>query len=295
MLYIKEISSAREIFNNRYPKWLNYFIYYVKYIFCIITIKDENNCYIPYKQIKNKFIIKLIIKMLEKQNCKIVLSKYLLRNEYFIKELRNSKIEYLKGESLFNYNILDMLKYIANVKKKEVKQLEISILINNVIDTNMIKYMAMNVKRVNIVTSQIEKFRRIEEELQNELGISILITNNKRKSLLKSEIIVNIDFDKELLELYQINRQAIIIQKEKQSIKKKSFNGVNIVGYEIVFENEKMSNIFYKKFENKDILLSMIDISRNYLQVIEQISNYNIKVVNLIGNKGIISNREIEQ
>ena len=295
LLYIKEINSIKEIFNKKYPKWLNYVIYFAKFIFCIITVKNEDNCYIPYKNMKNKFAIKLTVIMIKKQNCKVILSKHLLENEQFMKQIINENIEYLEGEVLFDFNILNILKYIAKIQKKELKSLEISVLINNTSEESirMIKYLAMNLKRVNIVTKQIEKFRKVEEELQGNLGIPILVTNSKRKSLLKVSIIVNIDFSIELLELYQINRSAIIIQKQKQNINKKSFGGVNVIDHEIIFEEEKVYIDFYKNFRKKDLLLSMVDVRKNYVEVVEQLEKYNTKVINLVGNKGIISNMEL--
>ena len=92
--------------------------------------------------------------------------------------------------------------------------------------------------------------------------------------------------------MYQINRDAIIIQKQKQNINKKSFNGINVIDYEINFDIEGKSE-FYKEFENKDLLMSMIDINKIYKDIVEQLDKY--KVVGLIGNKGMISTIEFEQ
>lgn len=295
MLYIKEISEIEEIFYNKYPKWLNYIIYVIKCMFCVITVKSENNCYIPYKKITNRLFIKLVVTMLSKRTETIVLSKQLLENKLFMQEVRQKNIKIIDKCVLFDYNILNILKYIAKIKQKEIKDIEITLLINTVSENNinLIRYLAMNIKRLNIVTSNIDKFRKIEEELQEQLGISILITNSKRKSLLKAIIIVNIDFSKELLELYQINRSAIIIQKQKQNIDKKSFNGINVTNYEITFDME-CENEFYNEFENKDLLLSMINISKTYVDIVEELCNYNVKVTELIGNKGIINKMEFE-
>ena len=54
-----------------------------------------------------------------------------------------------------------------------------------------------------------------------ENGIIITITNNKKKSLMKSQIIINVDFPKELIDRYRINEYATIINiKEKLKINK---------------------------------------------------------------------------
>lgn len=293
MLYVKEIKDVREIFYDKYSNWLNYIIYFIKYIFCVLTIKGEK-CYIPYKCLKNSFIIKLIVIMLEKQNCTIVLSKQLLENIEFMNDIIGKKVAYVDGNVLFNYNVLNILKYIAKIKGKDIKQIEVSILVNNISNANinMIKYLSMSLKRLNIVTNQLDKFRRIEDELQEELGISILVTNSKRKSLLKAEIIINLDFAEDILALYQMNRNAIVIQKEKQSINKKSFNGINVVDYDIIFKKMEEDD-FYNDFENKDVLLSYIDTSKMYVDIINKLDCYDVRVVNLIGHNGVINSKEL--
>ena len=37
----------------------------------------------------------------------------------------------------------------------------------------------------------------------------------------------------------------------------------------------------------------MVDVRKNYVEVVEQLEKYNTKVINLVGNKGIISNMEL--
>lgn len=298
LLYVKEISSVKEIFNDKYPVYINYIIYFLKCMFCILTIRDENKCYIPYKKLKNKLIIKLIILMLSKQNCKIVLSKKLLKNNNFVKELKSNNVNYMKKDNLFNYIILKILEYITKTRNKDIKDIEVSILINNISEEigYIVKYLSMNIKRLNIVTSQIGKFKKLEEELQQNLGIPILITNSKRKSLLKADIIVNIDFKEEQLELYQVNRNAIFIQKEKQYINRKSFNGINVIDYEIIFEkNENLSDMFYNEFDDKDLLMSLMKAGKSYLDYVEIIDDYKVEIIYLKGNKGIIDKREFKK
>ena len=63
---------------------------------------------------------------------------------------------------------------------------------------------------MNIVTNHIEKFKKLEDKFM-ENGIMITIGNNKKKSLMKSKIILNIDFPNELINKYMIKDDAIII------------------------------------------------------------------------------------
>ena len=59
------------------------------------------------------------------------------------------------------------------------------------IDKHNIVFIAEHVKRLNIVTNNLNKFKKIEDYLYNELGITINISNNKKQSLLKSNLIFN--------------------------------------------------------------------------------------------------------
>ena len=76
---------------------------------------------------------------------------------------------------------------------------------------NLIVLIARKVKRLTIVSNNINKFRYLEEKLYNEYGIAIELSNNRRKSLLNSNIIINVDFEEEMVNKYNINSKAIII------------------------------------------------------------------------------------
>ena len=66
---------------------------------------------------------------------------------------------------------------------------------------------------------------------------------------MKSQIILNIDFPKELINKYNINDDAIIVNvKGKIKINKKRYNGLNINNYEIDFRDDKKNN---KALNNK--------------------------------------------
>lgn len=112
----------------------------------------------------------------------------------------------LKGSWLFNYLLSDTINYILLKKGKEISKTEISILVNKTTDTNIqnILNIAQNAKILNIVTENLAVFKQIEEKLYAEQGIMIRVTNNKKRSLLKSDIIINLDFSEE-----EINKYAI--------------------------------------------------------------------------------------
>ena len=133
------------------------------------------------------------------------------------------------GKWLFEVISCEVLDYIVNLKNIKKEDTEISILVNYITQNTLenIKKIARQYKRLNIVTNHIEKFKKIEEELYNKEGIMIIVTNNKKKSLSKSKIILNIDFPKELLNKYNIYENAILVNiRGNMKIARKRFNGI---------------------------------------------------------------------
>lgn len=134
----------------------------------------------------------------------IVISNQLKNNELITNKLQELNI--LNGRWLFNYLIYDTINYILQKKDKQIENSEISILVNKTTDTNIqnILNIAKNAKILNIVTENIPVFKQVEDKLYNEMGIMIRVTNNKKRSLLKSDIIINLDFSEDELNKYYI-------------------------------------------------------------------------------------------
>ena len=124
----------------------------------------------------------------------VVISDELKKNSIIINKLQELNI--LNGRWLFNYLLQDILNYISLKKNKEINKMEISILVNKTTNTNIenIINVAKSAKILNIVTENLTVFSQFEERLYDELGIMVRVTNNKKKSLLKSDIIINLDF-----------------------------------------------------------------------------------------------------
>lgn len=160
----------------------------------------------------------------------------------------------------------------------------------NKINTEIIIEIAKNIKTLNIVTNHIDRCKKIEEYLYNEFGIMINISNNKRKSLLNSEIILNIDFPEELINKYRIYEKSIIINiSEKIKLISKRFNGININYYKINIPEK------YKIYNFKDEIIYESIIFKIYKleDIMKKIKKDKIKIKKLIGNNGVISEKEI--
>lgn len=154
----------------------------------------------------------------------------------------------------------------------------------------IIIHIAKSIKRLNIITNHIEKCNKIQEYLYNEFGIMLNISNNKKRSLLKSEIIVNMDFPEELINKYRLYDDAIIINiNEKINLQSKRFNGININYYRINIPNE------YKIQEFQDeIMYESLIYGKKYELINNKIIKDKIEINKLIGKYGTINKIEIK-
>ena len=178
-LYVKELDNMDELFENE-TTILKYVKYFFKKIFCILTITKENICIIPYKKLNIPFVKKLITKLLIKSTKNVVLSKYLESIPDLKNNLNKADIHIYDGKILANYLLHDFVEYISKIREEEVHSQEINLLINTItaIDEQNIIYLANHCKRINIVTSNIRAFRKIEKYLEENF-----LKNKKRCNL----------------------------------------------------------------------------------------------------------------
>ena len=262
-------------------------------------IKIENNIIkLPYKenikQNKIETLAQKTKKVLEKNSTsqKVVLSKEIQKENLYINYLNTYGLKIQDGRWLFEILITDIIEYIINKKKLEKTKLKISILINDITEFEIenIKELAKKYKNLNIVTNHIEKFKKIEKELLEKEGIMITVTNNRKKSLVKSDIIYNVDFPEETLNKYVINDEAIIINLHgKIKIKKKRFNGLIVNNYEIdLREDKKDEQMLSKKYYMRDIYQAELYQKQGFNNLKEKIKKDNVKISKLFLNNGEI-------
>ncbi len=165
-------------------------------------------------------------------------------------------------------------------------------LINDLEDFNkeIIINIAKNIKRLNIITNHINKCKKIEKYLYKEFGIMLNISNNKQRSLLKSEIIINFDFPEELINKYKVYDNAIILNmNDKINLHSKRFNGINVNYYKIdIPEEYKLDG-----FKDEIVYESLIYTKNNYKEIYKKIKEDKIEINKLVGNNGIIRENEI--
>ena len=279
---------------------------FIKKCFKVLTIKQVQNRVIVELPIENyetigerlqeKLANKLSKSMYDKPNQNLVLASN-LELETFKNTLYANNCNILNGRWLFKFLISQVVDYIAEKQGEETGKLNVAIMINDNSENNLktIVKLAQKVKLLSIITSDIDRFKRVEEYLFENMGIVIHTTNNRRKALLKSSIIINVDFPEETVNQYTIPKKAIVINvSEKISIKSKRFEGVNINYYNVLLpENEKkwmVENNLINGFDENLLLESILYSKKSYDAIETQL--HDVKIQYLIGNNGIICEKE---
>lgn len=288
-IYIKELKNDDELITNaKIPIFAKNIIIKFKKIFKIITIKNidkYHKLYIIHKKNKLKNIEKIIRK---NRSSKIILSKELKKydKQLNIKQ-ENTKIKYF---------IFHILKYIMKKIEMEIELQNLYILANeyNKENIEIIEFLIDKVKTVNITTSNINRYKNIEERAYERQAALITISNNKNKALKRAKYIINLDFDNEILSQYKINTNSIIINCTNKKIDVlKYFQGIIINNIEIILKQSEKPKDLYKEFDNIDIYESFEKEDIKYIENIRKIEENEVKIINLIGNNGIINIKEI--
>lgn len=253
---------------------------------------EQDNCRIYMSLEKEKNIKKVINKLIKNEATNVVLSKELCENKDFINALNINNIKVFDGKWLEKYISFEMLDYVIKQKGIKKEETEIAITTNEITDLSIeiIKTLAKQYKRVTVVTNYIEKLRKIEKEIYEKNGILIVVSNNQKKSLVRPQIILNLDFNKEVLNKYKIDENAIIINLEgDMKIESKRFNGININDYEIEVGREEIiwrENV--KKFRTKDLLEAVLYMKDTFQNIRNKIMKNKVSIKEVFGVNGKI-------
>ena len=261
--------------------------------FSIRKYKIEEDNFVVYADLnKEKNVSKIIKAMIKNDIDYVVLSKTLTENKNFINALNANNIKIFNGRWLEKYLIFEIIEYVINQKGIKKEETEIAITTNEITDLTIetIKILSKQYKKLIVVTNHIEKLRRVEKELYDNDGSLIVVANNTKKSLLKPQIILNLDFNMQVLNKYKINENAIIINVEgDMKIRSKRFSGININNYEIVVGREE--NIWRENmsvFENKDLLEATLYIRDTFNNIRRKIMKNKVSIKELYGENGKI-------
>lgn len=240
----------------------------------------------------NRRCVEKLRKLIKKDNIKQVAC------EEEIQQYVDKKI-LIDEKDIIKYLILEILEYIFEIQGKKMEQEDIYFLINKDEDIYLenIKTLSEKFKTTNIITEELSKFQKIVENIFEE-ETTIYLSNNKRKSLRRAKYIVNFDYGIGKIEKYNINRTAILINiEQKVKIESMAFEGISINNVNIQIPDELIEH-FGRMMEkiNKNILyMSLVNQKQELARIKDRIKEDNIHILNLIGDKGIISQEEFKR
>ena len=247
-----------------------------KFIFQIrknfnLAYKDktiDENYYICNLEDKS---IDRLIKLLKKDNI-----------DYIIAE-KGIDINYkkLNGSFALKYMIPEVVKYCFRLINPKTE--EVYICTNNFTNENIqiIKDLSSYVKVVNIISSN-SRYLALEKELEGR-GIYITVNNNKRTSLKRANVIVNLDFKD--LKNYSISRNIIIVDVSNKFNIDKGFDGIYIKGVKI--GTKKIMRVFgeYENFEKNQLIEAEMVKIEKYNMVREYIGINKFEIEQVIGER----------
>ena len=287
MIYIKLEENMYKFIGNKYeniPNCLKKLIYKLRYKNKkIINKKMENGEYIILPSV-NKKVLKNLKKMKEIRCWKnICISNNLMQNTEFMEFANENLLNIMDGKWLLK-NIVDkIIEYIADSRKEALNTYEISILCNRLDNTivEKIKEICQKVKVCNIITNNQKQYKKLEENIYKENGIVLNISNNYKKTLNKSIIIVNFDFDQKQIKNCNFSSNAYIINTNKK-LDKEHFGGRNIISYKVNLPEKYLE--YQNKFENFDtntLYESLIYKNTSYKNIKKELSHDDAKIVYL--------------
>lgn len=284
-IYIKKLEKEDFFEFYKKPKWLIKFFWKIIQKSNLVFKKeiDENKKIYFIANIEKKSTYKNLKKKLQKEKTKtqkiqIILSKKL---KQYKENFKDYKV--IDGRQTYINALESVLKKI--LQETPIQMQDIYILTNRYTEQsiNIIRNLIQKVKTMNIITQEIQKYKTLEEMMQ-EKGIAICIANNKKKSLKKAKIIINLDFSNEQIKNYIIYRNAILINLSQEKITSlKGFEGIIVQDIDIYLENQEWLT------QNK-----ILEDFRK-IEIYETIANskQKIKVDKLYGNNGEIDEKEI--
>lgn len=298
-IYIKENTNDEElIIKEKLPNFIKKISIKIIKKFNIIGKRvEENDVIYTIPNVKNKNSRKKLKDILENENknLRVVYSNEIKKITDF-----NVKQKVLNGKQILLYMTKQVLDYIINIDEsgEKLELQDIYILQNdfNFETITLIEYLIDKVKSINIITNQISKYRNIEEKLY-ERGYAISISNNKKKALRRARIILNMNFTKEDIVKFNINRDAILINYTNEKLDKLvGFDGIIINKIQINIGNSIRQEFKDRKifigFNEDELYESMLGFNK-FLNQINRIRDDKIQIEGLIGNNGKISEKEI--
>lgn len=182
----------------------------------------------------------------------------------------NNKINFptLDGRFTIKAMLPEIVDYCYKIVKPELDEVYVCTEFFSLENISIIEDLTKRVKVVNVVTSH-RRYRNLEKRLE-ENDIFITVSGNKRLSLKKAKIVVNLDFQD--FNNYNINRDMVVIDITGKLKLPKSFDGV--VVRKVIVDTKKVIRVFseLENFNKQDLIEAELAKINNYIKEREYIS-----------------------
>lgn len=284
---------------SRLPGKIRSVLLNLKASFGIIVKKKVNDKDVYVLPKINKKFLKKVRKILKLSGDKqICISDELYYRDEFLGLIRENEMKIADGTWVLKYMLLNILDYIFNKTNTSDNLIdkEIAFFVDSDYELviEYIRKLASKVKLITIVTNNIRRFNKIEEQFLKQEGINLNIVNNYRKSLIKTNIIVNIDFEEKEIKKYTIyNKTYFINLYNKYEIASRKFEGVNITNVQISMPNKYLDyvELFYN-FNYLNVYESFIKKRTSIKNIFDEIQKDKIDIIWLENEKGMIQKKE---
>ena len=270
-------------------------IWNIKAEFGIIVKKKSEEKFVYVIPKVNKKFLKKIDKLLkitsEKQVC---ISEELFYKDEFLNLLKSKSVYVSNGKWILKYMLKNIFDYIRYNSKEDFSNKEIAFLVDEDYElaVEYIKWFSDKFKVITIVSNNIKYFSKIENRLLEECGLNLNVVNNYRKSLNKTEYIVNIDFSEKKIKRYTIYNKAIFINLcNNYELENKKYEGVNITSCQIAIPDKYILYVdLFKNFDYLKVYESIIRKRTSEKNILKEIENDEIKIIFLENMNGLIKN-----
>lgn len=247
--------------------------------------KIENMDYIILPQMNEKMLKKL--KNIANIRCwkNICVSDNLRKEKSFMKFAKENHLKVLDGKWLFKNMVDQVVEYIVLAKEEMLVNQEISILCQQLDETILekIKEICVKVKLCNILTNHTKQFQKLEEEIYQTNGIVLNVSNNYKRAISKSSIVINFDFSRKDIEKCVFSKNAYFINLDKNiKFDKKECNERNIIFYGIDMPEKYVEFLDTLEGFNSSILYeSFIYKKTNYRNIKKELLEDDAKILYL--------------
>lgn len=247
----------------------------------------------------------------------------LLKQKTEMRQKTNSgtyPLQIIYEKTLMNYMPFSILERLLEIQQREIREEDVYFLIKKDLrmDFSFLDPFIETCRTVNIITNDLDRFQKIQQDLYEQENILIGVSNNRSKSLRKARYIFNMNLDEKDLKKLKIHRNAVIIHiHQDEKYEENGFQGININQVKIAMPDEYVEKLdkinaldgdridaekFYtsillarlEKEKEKSLVKKESYIQESYFEAVNRmLQEDEITIQDFVGNNGLIQKDEM--